>query len=118
MMRKYLQTHERLVEFLDELAASEEVREVLAKDAGKRVELADVARKDGFDPSEFGLQADVGRCGDFRLRLSTLLQSRSFSTFPQATAAPGFRASRRRFEREPATGQALRFRLRHRQPLG
>lgn len=47
--------YERLIEFLDELAASEEVREALAKDTGKRVELADVARESGFDPSEFGL---------------------------------------------------------------
>lgn len=49
------QRYERLVEVLDELAASEEVREALAKDTGKRVELADVAREGGFDPSDFGL---------------------------------------------------------------
>jgi antitoxin StbD len=45
----------RLVEILDELVASEEVREALAKDAGERVELAEVAREAGFDPAEFGL---------------------------------------------------------------
>lgn len=40
---------------LEELAASEEVREALAKDTGERMELADVTREGGFDPSEFGL---------------------------------------------------------------
>jgi antitoxin StbD len=45
----------RLTEVLDELVASEEVREALAEDTGKRVELADVAREAGFDPAEFGL---------------------------------------------------------------
>jgi hypothetical protein len=45
----------RLVEVLDELVASEEVREALAKDTGERVELAEVAREAGFDPGEFGL---------------------------------------------------------------
>ncbi len=47
--------YERLIEFLDELAASEEVREALARDTGKRAELADVVRESGFNPSEFGL---------------------------------------------------------------
>jgi len=45
-----------LAEVLDELVASEEVREALAKDTGRRVELADVAQEAGFDPAEFGLQ--------------------------------------------------------------
>lgn len=45
----------RLVEILDELVASEEVREALAKDTGERVELAEVARQAGFDSAEFGL---------------------------------------------------------------
>jgi antitoxin StbD len=45
----------RLVEILDELVASEEVREALAEDTGKRVELAEVAREAGFDPAELGL---------------------------------------------------------------
>jgi hypothetical protein len=45
----------RLVEIFDELVASEEVREALAKDTGERVELADVAREAGFDPVKFGL---------------------------------------------------------------
>lgn len=49
------QRYEWLIEVLDELVASEEVREALAKDTGKRVELADVAREAGFDPAEFGL---------------------------------------------------------------
>jgi hypothetical protein len=40
---------------LDELVASEEVREVLEADTGKRVELADVAREAGFDSAELGL---------------------------------------------------------------
>ena len=44
-----------LTEVLDELVASEEVREALEADTGKRVELADVAREAGFDPAEFGL---------------------------------------------------------------
>lgn len=44
-----------LIEVLDELVASEEVREALAKDTGKRAELADVALEAGFDPAEFGL---------------------------------------------------------------
>ena len=43
------------MEILDELVASEEVREAIAQDTGKRVELADVAREAGFDPAEFGL---------------------------------------------------------------
>jgi len=47
--------YEWLTGVLDELLASEEVREALAKDTGKRVELADVAREAGFDPAEFGL---------------------------------------------------------------
>jgi antitoxin StbD len=47
--------YERLTEILDELVASEEVHEALAADAGKRVELADVAREAGFDPVELGL---------------------------------------------------------------
>lgn len=45
----------RMTEVLDELVASEEVREALAEDTGKRVELAEVAREAGFDPAEFGL---------------------------------------------------------------
>jgi PHD/YefM family antitoxin component YafN of YafNO toxin-antitoxin module len=49
------QRYEWFTEVLDELVASEEVREALAKDTGKRVELADVAREAGFDPAEFGL---------------------------------------------------------------
>jgi antitoxin StbD len=51
-------SYERYVwqmEILDELVASEEVREALAQDTGKRVELADVSREAGFDPAEFGL---------------------------------------------------------------
>jgi PHD/YefM family antitoxin component YafN of YafNO toxin-antitoxin module len=47
--------YEWLTEVLDELVASEEVREALTKDTGKRVELADVAQEAGFDPAEFGL---------------------------------------------------------------
>lgn len=47
--------YEWLTEVLDELVASEEVREALAEDTGRRVELADVAREAGFDPAEFGL---------------------------------------------------------------
>ncbi len=47
--------YEWLTEVLDELVASEEVREALEADTGKRVELADVAREAGFDPAEFGL---------------------------------------------------------------
>lgn len=42
-------------EVLDELVVSEEVREALAADSGKRVELADVAWKAGFNPAVFGL---------------------------------------------------------------
>ena|GEM_PF-6467265 len=40
---------------IDDLVVSEEVREALARDAGRRVELAEVAREAGFDPAEFGL---------------------------------------------------------------
>jgi len=47
--------YEWQTEILDELVASEEVREALAQDTGKRVELADVSREAGFDPAEFGL---------------------------------------------------------------
>jgi antitoxin StbD len=47
--------YEWLTEVLDELVASDEVREALAQDTGKRIELADVAREAGFDPAEFGL---------------------------------------------------------------
>lgn len=47
--------YEWLTEVLDELVASEEVREALEADTGKRVELADVAREAGFDAAEFGL---------------------------------------------------------------
>jgi antitoxin StbD len=47
--------YEWQTEILDELVASEEVRETIAQDTGKRVELADVAREAGFDPAEFGL---------------------------------------------------------------
>lgn len=47
--------YEWQTEILDELVASEEVREALAQDTGKRIELADVAREAGFDLSEFGL---------------------------------------------------------------
>lgn len=47
--------YERLIEALDELVASEEVREALESDTGKRAELADVAREAGFDPRELGL---------------------------------------------------------------
>jgi antitoxin StbD len=45
----------RLTEVLDELVASEEVREAMREDTGRRMELADVAREAGFDPAEFGL---------------------------------------------------------------
>lgn len=47
--------YERQMEILDELVASEEVREALAQDTGRRVELADVAREAGFSPAELGL---------------------------------------------------------------
>jgi antitoxin StbD len=47
--------YEWQIEILDELVASEEVREALAADTGMRVELVDVAREAGFDPAEFGL---------------------------------------------------------------
>jgi PHD/YefM family antitoxin component YafN of YafNO toxin-antitoxin module len=47
--------YEWLTEVLDELVASEEVREALEADTGKRIELSDVAREAGFDPAEFGL---------------------------------------------------------------
>lgn len=47
--------YEWLIEVLDELVASEEVREALAGDTGRRAELADVARVAGFDPAELGL---------------------------------------------------------------
>jgi antitoxin StbD len=47
--------YEWQTEILDELVASEEVRDALAEDTGKRVELADVSREAGFDPAEFGL---------------------------------------------------------------
>jgi PHD/YefM family antitoxin component YafN of YafNO toxin-antitoxin module len=47
--------YERQMEILDELVASEEVREALAQDTGKRVELVDVSREAGFDPAEFDL---------------------------------------------------------------
>lgn len=47
--------YEWQMEILDELVASEEVREALAQDAGRRAELADVSREAGFDPAEFGL---------------------------------------------------------------
>jgi antitoxin StbD len=47
--------YEWQTEILDELVASEEVREAIAQDNGNRVELADVAREAGFDPAEFGL---------------------------------------------------------------
>jgi antitoxin StbD len=47
--------YERQVEILDELVASEEVREALAADTGGRIEIAELARETGFDPAEFGL---------------------------------------------------------------
>lgn len=47
--------YEWQTEILDELVASEEVREAIAQDTGKRAELSDVAREAGFDPAEFGL---------------------------------------------------------------
>lgn len=47
--------YEWLTEILDELLASEEVRDALDRDTGSRVELADVAREAGFDPAELGL---------------------------------------------------------------
>lgn len=47
--------YEWQMEILDELVASEEVREAIAQDTGNRVELAGVAREAGFDPAEFGL---------------------------------------------------------------
>jgi PHD/YefM family antitoxin component YafN of YafNO toxin-antitoxin module len=47
--------YEWLTEVLDELVASEEVREALAMDTGERAELANVAHEAGFDPAEFGL---------------------------------------------------------------
>lgn len=47
--------YEWLTEVLDELVASEEVREALAEGTGKRAELAGVAREAGFDPTELGL---------------------------------------------------------------
>lgn len=49
------QRYERFIEVLDDLVASEEVREALAHDTGKRVELADVVTEAGLDPAEFGL---------------------------------------------------------------
>jgi hypothetical protein len=47
--------YEWLTEVLDELVASEEVREALEVDTGKRIGLSDVAREAGFDPAELGL---------------------------------------------------------------
>jgi hypothetical protein len=47
--------YEWLIDVLDELVASEEVRDAQAADTGQRVELADVARDAGFDPGDFGL---------------------------------------------------------------
>ncbi len=35
--------------------AAEEVREALEKDTGKRAELVEVMRENGFDPAKFGL---------------------------------------------------------------
>jgi PHD/YefM family antitoxin component YafN of YafNO toxin-antitoxin module len=49
------QRYEWLTGILDELVASEEVREALEADTGKRIELSDVAREAGFEPAEFGL---------------------------------------------------------------
>jgi hypothetical protein len=44
-----------LPELLDDLVASEEIREALTEDTGERVELAEVVGEAGFDPAEFGL---------------------------------------------------------------
>lgn len=49
------QRYERLIEILDDLVASEEVRDAMAADTGKRIELADVVIEAGLDPAEFGL---------------------------------------------------------------
>lgn len=43
------------LEVIDELVASEETREALARDRGGRVELAEVVREAGFEPAEFSL---------------------------------------------------------------
>src|SRR5258708_40230612 len=49
------QRYEWLTEVLDELVASEEVREALSKDTGKRVELADVTPRAGVDTAGVGV---------------------------------------------------------------
>jgi hypothetical protein len=44
-----------LLGLIEELTVRAEVADVLAKDTGRRGEVADLARAHGFDPAEFGL---------------------------------------------------------------
>ena len=46
----------RLMDTVDDLAIAQEVKERIAEDTGKRVELEDALRNLGFDPKEFGLK--------------------------------------------------------------
>jgi len=40
---------------IEELTVRAEIADVLAKDTGRRGDIADLAREHGFDPAEFGL---------------------------------------------------------------
>ena len=50
-----IEQYEALLDRVEELTVRQEIADVLAKDSGKRRDVADLAREHGFDPAEFGL---------------------------------------------------------------
>lgn len=50
-----IEQYRELLAHAEELALRAEVVDVMAKDTGQRSDVADLARKHGFDPTEFGL---------------------------------------------------------------
>jgi plasmid stability protein len=82
------------MEILDELVASEEVREALAQDTGARVGLAAVAREAGFDPALLAgaPSLDPGRCydvGTMMIRTQIALDSDEHRRAKQRAAEQG-----------------------------
>ena len=50
-----IEQYRALLERVEELSVRAEIASVLDQDTGKRGKLADLARENGFDPTEFGL---------------------------------------------------------------
>lgn len=47
---------QKTLDLLDDLAIAEQVRQRDKTDTGERITLAELARSQGFDPAEFGIE--------------------------------------------------------------